>query len=139
MGAIWVDPKYADLLSAGSHGTTYGGNPLGCAVAQAVLDVVEEEGLEENVRTTGAYLLTGLHLLKERHPTKITDIRGLGFMVGIVLKEHVAGEFVEHLHRLGMLTVPAGTNVCRLLPALNTTVGEVDECLEMLDRGLSAL
>jgi acetylornithine aminotransferase/acetylornithine/N-succinyldiaminopimelate aminotransferase len=141
MGAFWAGPKHADLLSAGSHGTTYGGNPLGCAVAQAVLDVVEKEGLEENVRTNGTYLLDSLKQLQAKHAHVVSDVRGLGFMLGIVLHPGVsdtpAADLVEALHQRGMLTVPAGANVCRLLPALNTTKDDIDECLSILDGAIS--
>jgi acetylornithine aminotransferase/acetylornithine/N-succinyldiaminopimelate aminotransferase len=136
MGAFWADSAYADLLSAGSHGTTYGGNPLACAVAQAVLDVVEAEGLEENVRNNGQYLYDGLLDLQKEHKDVVSDVRGLGFMLGIVLKSNAsdtpAADLVEALHQRGMLTVPAGTNVCRLLPALNTNKADIDECLAIL-------
>jgi acetylornithine/N-succinyldiaminopimelate aminotransferase len=140
MGGFWVDPKYCDLLSAGTHGTTYGGNPLGCAIALAILDVIDNEQLEQNVKVTGEYLRDQLNQLKLKYPTSITDIRGLGFMVGIVLDESlVAGDLVEHLHQHGMLTVPAGTSVVRLLPALNTTKADVDECIDILEKCVQLL
>ena len=137
MGAFWAGTKYENLLSAGTHGTTYGGNPLACAVAQAVLDVVEEEQLEKNVRLNGEHLYCGLQDIQQKHEHVVADVRGLGFMVGLVLREELgdasAGALVEALHQRGMLTVPAGANVCRLLPALNTTMGEIDECLMLID------
>ena len=141
MGAFWANDKVADVLSAGYHGTTYGGNPLACAVAQAVLDVVESEQLEQNVVINGKYLYDGLKKIQAQHPDVIQDVRGLGFMVGIVLHPDAgsatpAGDLVETLHTLGMLTVPAGLNVCRLLPALNTSREDIDECLDILERGI---
>ena len=141
MGAFWVDPRYSDLLSAGSHGTTYGGNPLGCAIALAVLDVVAQEKLDENVRSgAGLRLKQGLERLKSQYSDHIADVRGLGFMVGIVLNEkYVAGDLVQLLHQHGMLTVPAGERVVRLLPALNTTNSDVDECLGILETCIELL
>jgi acetylornithine aminotransferase/acetylornithine/N-succinyldiaminopimelate aminotransferase len=152
IGAFWCAPKYADALSAGSHGTTYGGNPLACAVANAVLDVVERDGLDAHVRDVGQRLFAGLEAIKARHPQKVKDVRGLGFMVGLVLHDGAAGvnaetgdtlapagKLVPDLHDLGMLTVPAGTNVVRLLPALNTSWEELEEALQILERGVAEL
>jgi acetylornithine/N-succinyldiaminopimelate aminotransferase len=140
MGAFWAAPKYADLLSAGSHGTTYGGNPLACAVARAVLDVVEKEDLAGNVRNNGACLYDGLKIIQASHPDVVSDVRGLGFMLGLVLNPDVtktpAADLVEALHQRGMLTVPAGVNVVRLLPALNTPKADIEECLEIIKDGI---
>lgn len=152
IGAFWCAPEYADALSAGSHGTTYGGNPLACAVANAVLDVVERDALDTHVQDVGAKLFAGLEGIRARHPDKVKDVRGLGFMVGLVLHDDAAGvdaatgdaiapagKLVPDLHALGMLTVPAGTNVVRLLPALNTPWDEMEEALRILEQGVEAL
>lgn len=152
IGAFWCAPAYADALSAGSHGTTYGGNPLACAVANAVLDVVERDALDVHVRDVGAKLFAGLEGIRARHPDKVKDVRGLGFMVGLVLHDDAAGvdaatgdaiapagKLVPDLHALGMLTVPAGLNVVRLLPALNTPWEEMEEALQILEQGVEGL
>ena len=152
MGAVWIAEEYADVLGPGSHGTTFGGNPLACAVAHAVLDAVEQDGLEEDVRGVGDLLWKGLEDIQHRHPERVAGVRGLGFMVGLLLHPlpaaeggdggappAPAGALVEKLHDLGLLTVPAGTDVVRLLPALNTTAEDVEECLELLERGVSEL
>src|SRR5512136_2395301 len=78
IGAFWVRDRYADLLGAGSHGTTFGGTPLGCAVASKILDVIERDRLAEHVRNTGEFLKHGLRRLVEAHPTVLKAVRGLG-------------------------------------------------------------
>src|SRR6185369_15025885 len=86
MGAFWVRAPYADLLSVGTHGTTYGGSPLACAVALKVLEVIQSENLAENVRQVGEYFKAGLQQLAERHLGVISAVRGLGLMVGMELR-----------------------------------------------------
>src|SRR3954470_11369872 len=83
IGAFWVRAPYADLLSAGTHGTTYGGSPLGCAVALKILDVIKAENLEQNVRNVGDFLKAGLQGLAAKYPGVIGTVRGLGFMAGM--------------------------------------------------------
>ena len=119
-------------------------------MALAVLDAVESEGLEENVRVVGDHLRAGLEGIQQRHSDKIEAVRGLGFMVGAVLKDDVvahrgdpalapSGALVAALHERGMLTVPAGTNVVRFLPALNTGKADIDEALDILEEGVKSL
>src|SRR5712671_4883982 len=78
MAAFWVRAPYADLLGAGTHGTTFGGSPLGCTVALKVLEVIEREGLADNAREVGHYLKTGLEALAVKHPSVLARVRGLG-------------------------------------------------------------
>src|SRR5512135_1745679 len=85
MGAFWVRAPYADLLGAGSHGTTYGGSPLACAVALKILEVIQREKLADNARQVGELLKNGLLALAKRYPTVIQSVRGLGLMLGMEL------------------------------------------------------
>src|SRR5262249_20186767 len=85
IGAFWIRAPYADVLSAGSHGTTFGGSPLGCAVALKILDVIQREKLAENARNTGERLQQGLLKLAQKYPTIFQTVRGLGLMLGIEL------------------------------------------------------
>jgi len=143
IGAFWVRAPHADILSAGTHGTTYGGSPLGCAVALKVLEVVQREKLADNARNTGAWLKSELAKLALQFPAVIEDVRGLGFMLGMVLRpaipnlpgentKPVAVRFVQLLHTLGLLTIPAGTQVVRLLPPLNLRQSEAEEALQII-------
>src|SRR5204862_8257653 len=80
MGAFWVRAPYADLLGAGTHGTTFGGSPLACVVALKVLDVIERERLEANARDAGEFLKSGVQQLASKYPSVIQSVRGLGLM-----------------------------------------------------------
>src|SRR5262249_30994177 len=85
IGAFWVRGPYADLLGPGSHATTFGGTPLGCAVALKVLEVIERENLVDNAWTVGEYCKTKLLALSQKYPHIIRSVRGLGLMIGIEL------------------------------------------------------
>ncbi|MBK9140044.1 MAG: acetylornithine transaminase [Verrucomicrobia bacterium] len=145
MGAFWVRDRYADLLGPGSHATTFGGTPLACSVALKVLEIVERDGLAENARSIGAFLKEGLERLQREVPGVIRAVRGLGLMLGFELapREEIpgfaavdkppSGQFVHRLHEAGVLTVPSGAQVVRLLPALNLTRAEAEEGLAKIE------
>ena len=150
MGAFWVRGPYADLLSAGTHGTTYGGSPLACAVALKILEVIAREKLEGNVRSTGEFLKTGLEQLAHKHPGIIQKVRGLGLMIGIEFAAEIpklpgdpsktqAVRLTNLLHASGMLVIPTGASILRLLPALNLTRGEAEEGIRILESVVSKL
>jgi acetylornithine aminotransferase/acetylornithine/N-succinyldiaminopimelate aminotransferase len=143
MGAFWVRAPYADLLNAGTHGTTYGGSPLACAVGLKVLEVITREKLEANARNIGEFLKTGLQQLAARYPDVVQTVRGLGLMIGVELAPNLAklpgdsartqaSRFANLLHAEGLLVIPAGTNILRLLPALNLRPAEAKEGLDIL-------
>jgi acetylornithine aminotransferase/acetylornithine/N-succinyldiaminopimelate aminotransferase len=143
MGAFWVRSPYADLLSAGTHGTTYGGSPLACAVGLKVLEVIERENLAMNARDTGEFLKQGLAQLARKYPGALRTVRGLGMMIGVELAPDVpaltvpgktaASLLVGRLHEAGMLVIPAGTNVLRFLPALNLSRMDAAEGLQIFE------
>lgn len=144
IGAFWVRSPYADLLGAGTHGTTYGGSPLACAVALKILEVIEREKLADNVRQTGAFLKSGLGQLAQKYPGVIRTVRGLGLMLGIELAPNIpklSGEsgktqtvqLANLLHAAGMLAIPAGTQIMRFLPPLNLRQSEAEEGLKILE------
>ena len=87
IGAFWVRAPYADLLSAGTHATTFGGTPLGCAVALRILEVIRSERLDENARKMGEFLKSGLQQLRQKHPAIIRDVRGMGLIIGALPAE----------------------------------------------------
>ena len=144
IGAFWVRQPYADLLGAGSHGTTFGGSPLGCAVALKILEVIREQKLADNARETGALLMAGLKTIAQKHPGVIAQVRGLGLMIGIELAANIpaltgegktpCAKFANLLHAAGLLAIPAGTNILRLLPALNLRRDEAEEGLRIIEK-----
>ena len=143
IGAFWVRQPYADLLGPGTHATTYGGTPLACAVALKVLDVIQRDQLADNARTQGEFLIDGLLRLAAKFPQVLTTVRGLGLMVGFELKPDIAAfaanektpsiQFVNRLHEAGLLAIPAGNQVLRLLPPLNLRRHEAEEGLAIIE------
>jgi Ornithine/acetylornithine aminotransferase len=134
IGAFWVREKFANVLSAGSHASTFGGTPLACAVALKIFEVIERESLAANAREIGAFMLGELRQLQERFPNVLKVARGAGLMIGIEFQlRFKAVEIVKNLHQRGMLTVPAGNSVIRLLPALNLRRSEAEAGLRILE------
>ena len=116
-----------------SHTSTFGGNPLACAAALATLEVIEKEGLSEKAGDLGKYFMEGLKAVRS---DKIREVRGLGLMIGIELKEK-AGPYVQALMEKGVIVLLAGANVIRLLPPLVITKEEIDQTLKALQEVLS--
>ena len=135
MGAFWVREKFANVLSAGTHASTFGGTPLACAVALTIFEVIQRENLVENARQTGDFLLSELRQLQERFPNVLKVVRGLGLMIGIEFEaQFKAADMVKALHKRHLLTVPAGNSVIRLLPALNLRKSEAEEGLRIIEK-----
>jgi acetylornithine/N-succinyldiaminopimelate aminotransferase len=142
IGAFWVREPYADLLGAGSHGTTFGGTPLMCAVALRIMEVIEREKLVENIRQVGDYLKSELLGLSKEFPSVISNVRGLGFILGIELATGIRAfsstdkpasiQMVNRLHDAGLLTIPAGNQVIRVLPPYNLRRHEAEEALAII-------
>ena len=150
IGAIWVRAPYADLLGAGTHGTTYGGSPLACAVALKILGVIERENLAANARHVGDYLKRGLQQLAQKYPSVLQNVRGLGLMIGAELAPNIpnlpgesnksqAVRFTNLLHSAGLLVIPAGTQILRFLPPLNLRQAEAEEGLKIVESVASRL
>ena len=151
IGAFWVRDRHADLLGAGTHGTTFGGTPLGCSVALKIFEIIERDGLADNARNTGEYLKAGLRQLVGKYPSVLRSVRGLGFMIGLEIadKESIPAfrasdkaasiQFINHLHEAGALTVPSGAQIIRLLPPLNLSRSEAEEGLALIESVLRKL
>jgi len=121
----------------GSHGSTFGGNPVACAAALATLDLLEE-GLIDNARDVGAHLLDGLRALAALHPALVTGVRGLGLMAALELDTpERAGAVVQHAFRRGLLLLTAGSRAVRLCPPLVVGPGEADVGLEILGEAVA--
>ncbi|MFB2549761.1 aspartate aminotransferase family protein [Ensifer soli] len=132
-GACLATAEAAAGMVVGTHGTTYGGNPLAMAVGNAVLDVVLADGFLEHVRDVALVFRQGLASLKDRYPDLVEEIRGEGLMLGVKTRIPPA-EFLKAVRAEHMLAVPAGDNVLRLLPPLTTTAQEAREGLARLER-----
>ncbi len=138
IGAIWVVEKHSNLFTPGSHGTTYGGSPLACSAAHAVLDIIDNENLILRAQTMGNLLIDGLKELVVRFPDQILEIRGRGLMLGLQLADDPS-ELISILRENGMLTVGAAGNTLRLLPPLTIKEDEIRRGLEILNSSLTQL
>jgi len=143
MSAVWISEKYAGVLGPGTHGSTFGGNPLACAVANKILEVIDRDGLAANARALGQFFLDELSKLREKYPTAIREVRGLGLMIGIEMgdgfgsfdnSKSAAVQWVFALHEAGLLTIPAGSSVIRFLPPLNLTQEEAEAGLDLFEQ-----
>jgi acetylornithine/N-succinyldiaminopimelate aminotransferase len=129
---------HADVWDPGDHGTTFGGNPLACSVALTVLDEVERLNIPDRARSMGEHLKRGLEQLRERWPV-ITEVRGLGLLLGVEFREAVARKVVEHALHEGLLINAVNDNVMRLMPPLVVEREHVERALDVLDTVLRNL
>lgn len=132
IGAAWVSEPFAHLFQPGSHGTTYGGNPLACAAALAVLDIIEEENLLDRVAVQSGPWHEALKALAEKHPEHVSGLRGLGYHTALVCKGDPM-PWVGRLRENGLLVVRGGNDAIRLMPPLNVTAQDLDTCVEIID------
>jgi acetylornithine/N-succinyldiaminopimelate aminotransferase len=140
VAAALANERVAEAMTAGSHGTTYGGNPLAMAAGNAVLDIVLEPGFMDNVIARGDELKAGLDKLVEKYPAMLVDARGRGLMVGLKCSDKlVNGDLVAKAMALGLLSVPAGDNVVRFVPPMIITSEQITEAHSILDSALSEL
>ncbi len=137
IGAVWISEGSSDLFKPGSHGTTFGGTPLACAAALAVLDIIEREDLLAHVTKASVVWHQQLQGLVAKFPQHLEGVRGLGFMVGLQMKDDAAA-WVGALRDAGLLVPMAGGNVVRLLPPLNATVAELERAVLVIDQVLAA-
>ncbi len=134
IGAVWIREPYQDIFGPGSHGTTYGGSPLACAVALTILDVVEREKLAENIRARGDELVAGLTKLIGTRGIK--EVRGMGGLVGLVIENEEPASVAARLASAGLLLIPAANQTVRFLPPLNVTAAEIREALRIVKKTL---
>jgi acetylornithine/N-succinyldiaminopimelate aminotransferase len=138
IGAVLATAEAAKGMTAGTHGSTYGGNPLGMAVGNEAVGMMLEPGFLEHVAKVGNYLHQQLVGLVAAHPDVFAEVRGQGLLLGLKLKPPV-GDFVNAARAEGLLTVGAGENVVRILPPLNVSEAEVREALGMLEKAAMAM
>lgn len=138
VGAVLATKEVADAITPGSHGTTFGGNPLAMAAGNAVLDVVLSDGFLQNVRDKALRLKQKLVSLLDTHPTVFAQVRGRGFH--LALQCHIpVGDVIAAARAEGLFTAPAGDNVMRILPPLIADDAEFDLCLARLEKAAERL
>ena len=138
LGACLATTEAAKGMTTGTHGSTFGSNPLAMAVGNAVLDVVLAPGFLDRVKQTALLLKQRLAELKDRHPAVIAEVRGEGLLVGLRAAGH-ATDLVDALRAEKLLTVAAGDNVVRLVPPLIVSDAEIGEAMARIDRACTAI
>lgn len=137
IGAFMVKREYADVLTAGTHASTFGGTPLACAVACAVIDTIHREKILANCQKQGYYIKSCLEKLKAKYKC-IVDVRGRGLMIGVQL-DREASVILPGLLKRGLIALSAGETVLRLLPPLNVSTEEIDKALDIIEQELAEL
>jgi acetylornithine/N-succinyldiaminopimelate aminotransferase len=138
LGACLATAEAAKGMTVGTHGSTFGGNPLAMAAAGAVLDVVLADGFLERVRHIALLLKQRLAEIKDRYPTVVAEVRGEGLLIGLRAVVPSA-ELVDELRAQKLITVAAGDNVVRLLPPLIVSEDEVAEAVRRIDRACARI
>ena len=118
-------------MTAGSHGSTFGGNPLAMSVGNAVMDQMFKKGFFQNVQKLSKYFISELNLIKEDFPYIIKEVRGIGLLIGLQLFEDQTN-FIKKLELNKLLTIRAGENVVRILPPLNVKKQEIDLAVKII-------
>ena len=133
LGATMTTKKVGEVMNHGTHGSTYGGNPLAVAVGNAVLDLMQKKDFLENLEEVSSYFFLGLQNISNKYPDSISEIRGKGLILGLkCVKDNIT--FVEELRKQKMLSIKAGDNVVRLLPPLTLSIKECDEALNKITK-----
>ena len=132
IGAVLVNKKVASAMKPGTHGSTFGGNPLAMSAGNAVLNVMFRKGFLSNVKKNGIYFQKELKKLQKKYPKIIKEVRGKGLLIGLALQKDQSN-FIKMLADNKLLTVRAAENVVRLLPPLNVTKNEINLALKILE------
>ena len=133
IGAVLMTKKVATGMTPGTHGSTFGGNPLAMTVGNTVMDIVSSKKFLNNVKKLSKYFLLNLNLLKKKYPQVIKEIRGRGLLIGIKLQKDQT-EFIKKLMDNRLLTIRAAENVIRILPPLNVKKNELDQALKIINK-----
>ena len=131
IGAVLMTKKVAKGMIPGSHGSTFGGNPLAMSVGNAVLDQILKKGFLSNVRKLSNYFHVELNKIQKQYPKIIKEVRGKGYLIGLQLFFDQT-KFIEELMKNKLLTIRAGENVIRILPPLNVKQNEIDLALKII-------
>ena len=135
MGAFMAKKKYADLLTVGTHGTTFGGTALAAAAAMAVQDAFDKEGVLENCSAMGAYMMEQLAVIGKKYKF-VQGVRGRGLMIGLAL-DCEAAPVQKLIQKRNLLVLTAGESVVRFVPPLNVKQCDIDKALAIVDEALA--
>ena len=138
IGAVLMNKKVASGMTPGTHGSTFGGNPLAMAVGNSVMDIISNKKFLNNVKSISKYFILNLNKIKEKYPKVIREIRGRGLLIGIQLYTNQVS-FIKKLMDQRLLTIKAAENVVRILPPLNVKKSEVDQALKIIKKVCSEL
>ena len=138
LGACLATSSAAIGMTAGSHGSTFGGNPLACAVGAKVLDIVTSDGFMQDVQEVAAYLREGLQSVADKYPDLLAGVRGSGLMLGLMCKVNNL-KLVAAGHAMNVLTIPGGDNVVRILPPLVINKNEAGEIVVRIEKAVKSL
>jgi len=133
LGAVLMNKKVASGMIAGTHGSTFGGNPLAMSVGNAVLDQIFKKGFLKNVKDLSKYFHTELNKIKKKYPKIIKEVRGVGFLIGLQLFNDQK-KFIQKLMDNQLLTIRAAENVIRILPPLNVKKKEIDLAIKIIKK-----
>ena len=133
IGAVLMNKKVASGMVPGTHGSTFGGNPLAMKVGSAVMDIIANKKFLDNVKKNSKYFHKKLNKLQEDFPQIIKEIRGRGFLIGLKLNEEQSF-FIKKLMDNKLLTIRAAENVVRILPPLNVKKNEIDKAIQILNK-----
>jgi len=120
-------------MTPGTHGSTYGGNPLAMAIGSTIMDEIFKKGFLNNVKQNSKYFFKELEIIKKNYPKVIKQIRGVGLLIGIQVNVEL-GDFINKLTRNKLLTIRAAENVVRILPPLNVKRKEIDLALKIINK-----
>ena len=138
IGAVLMNKKVARCMTPGTHGSTFGGNPLAMSVGNMVMDIVSTKKFLSKVKKSSKYFFSNLNKLKEKYPNIIKEIRGKGLLIGVQLHKDQT-EFIQKLMNNRLLTIRAAENVVRILPPLNVKRKEIDMALKIIKKVCSEL
>ena len=138
IGAVLMNKKVAIGMTPGTHGSTFGGNPLAMAVGNTVMDIVSSKKFMNNIKKSSNYFFSKLNKLKEKYPSIIKEIRGRGLLIGIQLQTDQT-KFIKKLMDNKLLTIRAAENVVRILPPLNVKMKEIDLALKIINKVCSEI
>jgi len=133
IGAVLMNKKVASCMTVGTHGSTFGGNPLAMKIGSTVLDIVSSKKFLNNVKKNAKYFHDQLHKIKDEFPKIIKEIRGRGFLIGLQLYKDQTN-FIKNLMKKKLLTIRAAENVVRILPPLNVKKKEIDQALKIIKK-----
>jgi len=138
IGAVLMNKKVASGMTAGTHGSTFGGNPLAMTVGNSVMDIISNKKFLKNVKKISEHFLSNLNKIKDEYPNIIKEIRGRGLLIGIQLKIDQT-KFIKMLMDNNLLTIRAAENVVRILPPLNVKKNEINQSLKIIKKVCSKL